>query len=407
MRTDYDAIILGGGMTGTSLACALSGHALRLAVLEAGEPDTPDDSGNDDRGIALSISSKRIYESIALWPLLAGQLNPIEHIHISEQGRFAKVRFSATEQGMEALGYVVIARALGNALLTRARQLPDVDFLSRATCTAIMRLTDHIAVTCSQAGQARHITARLLLVADGANSASRSRLGIRTEVSDYRQRAFITSVTPEKPHNNTAFERFTPEGSLALLPAGRQRCVAVHVVADELAAMLEQLPKEQLLGQIQQRFGKRLGRFGEPGAVRTYPLALVLPDTQIQERAVLLGNAAHTLHPNAAQGFNLCLRDIAELADTLISEHKQGRDIGGFHVLQHYYRRRRQDQQRIIRFTRQLNTLFYSDHPLKRLARHSVMLAIDAVPLLKHHVIQQATGLAGIQPAVISRRMIN
>lgn len=406
MSTDYDVVVIGGGMAGASLACALSEQQLKIAVLEANNPEVAA-SGYDDRGIALSLSSRQIYESLNIWSMLAEHVTPIDHIHISEKGRFPKVRFSAKQQGLDALGYVVIAKELGNILLTKVKQLGDVNFISQATSTAIARFTDHIAVSYLHDGEERDVTAKLLVVADGANSATSTKLGICTQVTDYGQHAFVTNVIPEKAHNNTAFERFTPEGSIALLPSTGQRCVLIHVVSDKVAHELEQFSAEAFLKKAQQRFGKRLGNLENPGTIRSYPLALMVPDTQIQERVVLLGNAAHAVHPNAAQGFNLCLRDIAELADTVINEFRQGRDIGNFNVLQHYYHKREQDQQRVIRFTQQLNTLFYSHNPLKQFARHSVMLAIDALPLLKEYVIKQSTGLTGVQPAVISKSLLN
>ncbi|MGI9229972.1 MAG: FAD-dependent monooxygenase [Gammaproteobacteria bacterium] len=393
MNPDYDVIIAGGGMTGASLACALGGRQIKVALLEANTPQTAA-CGYDDRGIALSLSSMHIYDSLGLWSQLGEHVTPIERIHVSEKGRFPKVRFSAARQGLAALGYVVIARQLGNVLLQTIERLDNIEFITPARSTGVVRNADHVAVSFDQAGSEKTITGKLLVVADGADSHTGKLLGITTQITDYAERAFVTHVMPEKPHLNTAYERFTPQGSVALLPSTAGRCVAIYVAAEETAAVLEQLSPPALLEKIQQRLGKRLGVLQRPGKVKSYPLACMTADCQVQERVVLLGNAAHTVHPNAAQGFNLCLRDTAALAALISAQSASASDPGDVQALQQYYQTRRADQRKVMAFTRGLHSLFYTRNPLKQFARHSIMFAIDAVPMLKHCVIRQASGLA-------------
>ena len=419
LQPDYEVVIVGAGLTGASLACALGRRGIRAAVLDARPPRIAA-CGEDERGIALSLSSQRIYAALGLWPRLDGYVTPIERIHVSEKGRFQKARFSADgrehwhgrhsrEYSLEhtsghpplALGYVVIARQLGNVLLQEIERWETITMLPPAAVVAIDRHADHVAAryapTDAESNSAEAtVTARLLVAADGADSPTAALLGIRARVKDYAQRAYVTHVTPERPHRNTAYERFTPEGSVALLPSVGGRCVAIYVAAEEeTKEAADEFSPPRLLEKIQHRFGKYLGRLREPGAAQSYPLTHRDAKRQARERAVLLGNAAHTLHPNAAQGFNLCLRDAAELARTIGEERG---DPGAAARLRGYCRRRRREQRKVIAFTRVLHALFHHRGPLHRLARHSIMFAIDALPPLKDYVVRQAGGLGDGRP---------
>lgn len=401
MTTDYDIAIIGGGMAGASLACCLLDKSLRIAVIEQISPGANLQPSYDDRGLALTLSSQRLLNAIKIWKDCADRANPIRHIHISDQGKFGLVHLHATELQLPALGHVVVARELGKALLNKITTHPDIDFICPATVTSATPTNHSVKLEYNVNGQLQLLSCKLLVVADGTHSRLREQIGLTVTCKDYGQTAIVANVSTTGKHHQTAFERFTRKGPLALLPMEENKCVSVYTVPTLDKDFYLGLDESSYLQKLQHDFGKRLGEMIRVGVRKSYPLQLVLADKQYTERAILLGNAAHTIHPNGAQGFNLGLRDAAELAEHIITGINSRQDPGHISVLKNYCQSRVQDQARTIRFTDSVASLFYNNNPLKAMFRNLGMTALDMSPTLKQEFMRQATGIVGKQPALV------
>ena len=399
MKSDYDILIIGGGMVGASLACALGGTGLRIAVVEAVPLTASAQPSYDERTIALAFGSRRIFEGIGVWDEVARLgTTPIEKIHISDRGRFGFTHLSHAELGQEALGYVVEARVLGLALLARLQQLPNVAWLCPATLEHINFEVDSARTRVRHDGVLCDLSARLVVAADGADSAVRSVAGIDFERTQYGQSAVVTTVTINQPHNNTAYERFTETGPLALLPMSDNRMAVVWSMCTDNVETLIGLSDEEYLARLQERFGDRLGPLTRLGKRRAYPLMLTRVKEHVRPRLVLIGNAAHTVHPVAGQGFNLGLRDVAALAEVLVVAKQENRDLGDLEVLKRYADWRARDNKVIATFTNSLIRVFSNDFPPLAFARNLGLLAVDLVPPLKRRLLRVTSGLAGKLP---------
>lgn len=394
-NTTYDVLISGGGLVGASLACALSGHGLRIGLIEAVPYNADAQPAYDDRAIALAAGTQRIFAALGLWPALAERATPIHRIHVSDRGRFGFTRLDRAEEGVPALGYVALGRDLGAVLTARVAQLRDVDVLCPARATGVDFTSDHAQVRVEDVNGERIVTSRLLVAADGAQSMLRDLLGVPTTVWEYGQTAVIANVTPERPHDHVAYERFTDTGPLALLPMSEGRCALVWTLRDDQVESVMALDDAAFLARLQDRFGHRLGSLTRVGKRSAYPLRLVRARESVQPRLALIGNAAHTLHPIAGQGFNLGLRDVAALVDVLLDAQRGGQDIGGLAVLNRYADWRRADHRRVIAFTDGLTRVFASPLPPVALVRDLGMLALDLLPPAKHLFACLTMGKAG------------
>jgi len=402
-NSDYDLIIIGGGLVGASLAISLANQPLRIAVIEAVEYHTDDSPNNaqpsyDDRVLALSFGSKRIFEAMELWPDIATHATPIKRIHVSDQGRFGFTRLDHHEERVDALGYVVTARELGTTLVSKLQRFKNITVISPATLTDLKLGTDHATAIIDHDGVSEALTSRLIVAADGGNSAVRRQMDIRTTDRDYGQTAIIANISPQRPHQNVAYERFTPNGPLALLPMADNRCSLVWTRSPEDAERILSLTDEDFLAELQPCFGKRLGRFIKVGKRTAYPLRLIQAQEQVRARLALIGNAAHTLHPIAGQGFNLGLRDVATLAQSIADTLKTDTDIGELKVLKPYAQWRQRDHRQVIGFTNALVQIFSSRFPPLALVRNLGLVATDIIPPLKHSLARHAMGVAGKLP---------
>ena len=402
-NNNYDIIIAGGGMVGASLACSLiKQQDLRIALVETVPAKADQQPSYDDRGLALSMSSRRILQKVDVWPEISASACTIRQIHVSDRGHFGCVRLHAGDMNVDALGHVVIARELGQVLMQKISAAGNIDFICPAEVSEILVEYNGISVGLTGTGAPEKLSGKLLVAADGSNSKIRQQLGIATLVKDYQQTAIVTNVTMQRPHQNTAYERFTETGPIALLPLDSHRCVLVCTVPTtevETYLGLEQDAFMELLGR---RFGRRLGRFCKMGSIKQYPLKLIESQDQVASRVVLLGNSAHTIHPNGAQGFNLCLRDVAALSEHLVAAQQDGSDIGDRKVLDNYLASRESDQRRVMQFSDRLTRLFYNRNFSKIILRNTGMLLTDLMPSIKRELIRQAMGIAGQQPAMVS-----
>lgn len=410
MRQHYDIVIAGGGMVGISLALYLAEilpEEVSIALVE-GFPFPQPLPGHqpdyhpsfDARSTALSYSSRLIYERLGLWQGLEQWLCPIESIHVSNRGRFGSTLMHARDHGWEALGYVVENAWLGACLAQALHRQGRVTLINPARVIDADPAGELTRLTLEGAEQSSLATS-LLVVADGAESGLRQSLGVGVSEKPYRQHALIANVGFAEPHQGCAFERFTDRGPLAMLPllgvAGcGNRSGLVWTLAPHEARHLQECPDQEFLRALQRRFGYRLGRLTQVGERHAYPLSLVKADEQVRQGVVVMGNAAHALHPVAGQGYNLALRDVAELARVLADAAQQGEALGALPVLQRYEQRQRADQQRTIEFSDRLPGLFMLTDPVVGLVRDLALSGLDLLPGLKRDFINHAAGVAAL-----------
>ena len=395
-----DVAIAGGGMVGLSLAAALARLPLQVVVFEPVPPAADKQPSFDARTTALSGGSRRVFEGIGVWPAVASHATPIRQIHVSERGSFGMARLTAEEQGVAALGVTVENRVLGEALRARAAAIPTLRVCASAVREAAT--DDGGARIVTESGEV--FTARLLVAADGAQSAVRKALGVEASVSEYGQHAVIAHVDTGRFHDHTAYERFTPSGPIAVLPIGEGRSAVIWTLAPEAAARALALDDATFIAELQQAFGLRLGRFTRVGKRQSYPLALTRAERLTATRAVILGNAAQGLHPVAGQGFNLALRDVAALAELLaedVAARGDAADPGAPALLERYAAWRRPDRDAVVRFTDSLVRGFGFPLAPARALRASGLLLFDLLRPVKHEFARRTMGLAGRQPRLV------
>jgi 2-octaprenyl-6-methoxyphenol hydroxylase len=394
---DHDIVIAGGGMIGTSLALALAPLGMRIAVIEAVARQESQQPSFDDRSTAWSRSSQRMFEAMGLWQDIAHSATAITSIHVSDRGHFGFCHIEAEEQGVEALGYVVMNRTLGRVLQRSVDQNEGIDFLCPARIGGVdLRPDKAIVEIREQDNESRTLCGKLLIAADGANSTVRGQVGIGASRVDYDQSAVVGNLRTEKPLMNRAFERFTDSGPFALLPVPEDRAAFVWTLSPARTEEVMKLQDGAFTRELQQVFGNRLGSFSRIGKRAAYPLALSKANRLVAGRCVLVGNAAHGLHPVAAQGFNLGLRDVAALSDC-IADARTG-DIGDSQVLERYAEWRRNDQRKLVRITDGIVRVFGSARPPLRALRNLGMLAFDLVPGVRSLFAKHMMGLAGRMP---------
>ncbi len=399
--TDYDIIIAGGGMIGTSLGLALAPLKLRVAIIEAVARSAEQQPSFDDRSTALSRSSQRTFEAMGLWPEIVAASTPIKNIHVSDKGRFGFAHIDAGEQEVEALGYVVINRVLGQVLQSSLSGVDGLDLMCPAKICAVATADDDVTATIEEPGGQRTLTCKLLVAADGASSGVRDMIGISASRVDYDQWAVIGNVLPEKAPGNCAYERFTDTGPIAMLPIADERAAFVWMLPPASARELLTLSDEEFTDRLQDTFGYRLGRFSKVGKRAAYPLALTKANGLIAKRSVVVGNAAHGLHPVAAQGFNLGMRDVAALCDCIADARdteEASLDCGSAAILENYAEWRRSDQKKLVRFTDGIVRLFGDQRPPVPALRDLGMLAFDMIPGVRKIFAKHTMGLAGRLP---------
>ena len=391
LKEPYDIAIIGGGMVGISLALLLAQQKRwKVLVLESQsiqQGEIPQYSPSfDARSTALSWSSRCIFEKLGVWQKIQQHAQSIATIHVSDRGHMGLTRLQAQEAGVEALGYVVENSWLGSVLMQQLAQT-DIELIGDAKIQAIQPKADSMQLTATLEDQKVEINARLLVVADGADSSSAKLLGIQPQKKDYGHSAIIANLSLETTHQAVAYERFTDQGPMALLPLADYKNAArsgiVWTQPSHQAQELMSADDSTFINQLQARFGDRLGQFSQVGERVSYPLIQTLSEEQVRRRLVIAGNAAHSLHPVAGQGFNLSLRDMESLVNGL-ARQPMDTDVGALETLLSYQDQRTQDQRNTLLFTNGLSKLFGLSSPAVALGRNSGLLMMDLVPSLRN-----------------------
>lgn len=394
MSSDADIVVIGGGLVGLSAALALQQPGRHITILESSAIQKKQPSGLNARSIALSYASVQIFRALGLWPEIKSLASPIKTIHISSQGEWGVMRLQASDYALEAMGYVVESQVLDSLLLDRIERSKGI-FLIRGASFESVEFSNYVNLHYRIEDKMQALNARLVLVADGTQSKARSSLGIEHRDINYAQAAIIANVEVSQPKPGVAYERFTKNGPLAMLPLGGRRYACVWTHDPDTSDELVQLGDEQFLTSLQHCFGYRLGFLEKVSPRFCFPLHRTEALGLIKNRCVLLGNAANTLHPVAGQGLNLALRDVASLSQLFRNAHIQSLDelsIG--QLLDDYESSRVVEQRQVARLGDGMVSLFSNDLPVLKKLRAGALALLDIVPSLKAEVAMSGMGFS-------------
>ena len=417
----FDVLIVGGGMVGATLACLIAENtALKIAVVEAApllsdaQTVTPFSPSYDSRSTALARGTIQIFEQLGLWQEISQRAEPIHKIHVSELGRFGFTSIDREQEGVTELGCVVENAWLGRVLCRQLLKYPSIQLFSPASLQSLHWNSDQVHWNAELGIAAKQnsldeqkvqsikpkqsISATLLVAADGVNSTCCRLLNIDHQVENYQQAAIVANITPLRGHQQIAYERFTPAGPMALLPLTDNRMALVLTINEAELEHTLQLSDEAFLALVDERIGGRLKGFSKVGQRAHYPLRLVRVSEQVRPQCVVVGNAAHALHPIAGQGFNLSARDVVMLAYKIKQADDKNEFIASAELLNEYAESRQVDQQATIQFSDKLMRIFNSTLPGLPLARNLGMLAMDLWPQGKQLLSRQAMGLSAGVP---------
>lgn len=388
IKKKIDILIVGGGLTGATLMLALQELGFSTLLVEAQSFKDKLNPDFDARSLALSPASQRILNTLGVWTYLQEHSLPIETIHVSDQHHFGASRLQGSCNA--PLGYVAEIHHINQAL----HQLLDPQQILAPATISALDCENQTAIISTDSGEVK-VEARLIVAADGAHSAVRQFCDLPSQTKLYAQHAIVANIGLAKAHGGRAYERFTTQGPLALLPLNGQRMSLVWAMPPENAEQIMTLSDVEFLAELQQAFGYRLGRFIKAGTRFSFPLQQVLMPQQVKEMVVFVGNAAHTLHPVAGQGFNLGLRDVATLAQCIAKEGLNQE------MLDHYLNLRAHDQKMITGFTDGLINLFTSRLPGLGVMRGLGLIALDNIPALKNLLARYARGFGGVVPDLV------
>lgn len=383
----FDIIIIGGGMVGAALAYTLSKGPWEIALIDASAPPN-----EDARLIALNEGSCCLFKNIGIWPELASYAAPIQQIHVSHRGHFGITRIEAHELGLDALGHVVPASYINTALLTALLNVKNIKLFCPASLKTLAQHTDAVTISIDTAqGTTEEHTADIVIGADGSHSTVRELLGIATQRIDYQQSALVTITELAREHKNIAYERFQEEGAIAMLPLTGARAATIWTASTTHITHLMQLNETAFLQQLQQHFGYRLGRLQQIGKRAIYPLYMQQAQQQKKQNVLLIGNAAHTLHPIAAQGLNIALYEVAVLTEYFLAQKSLKKCLQNLpcdHLQQHFR----------LSLSHGLTELFSKNLLPFNIARQAGMIGFDQCTLLKKYFINHAMGKSGHVP---------
>jgi 2-octaprenyl-6-methoxyphenol hydroxylase len=400
MIDDYDLIIVGGGLVGASLAVALDGLPLRVALIEAVTDQARIASSAGDRALAISWGSAQILDQLRIWQGARSAATPIKQIHVSDRGFFGKTRLSAQHEGVEALGYVISARDLEKEVC-RVLAQTSVDKICPADVMSVASDHESVHLSVKEAGIGRVMSARLLVGADGSDSVVRRCLEIAQHKKDYGQVAVICEVGTSRPNCSTAYERFSAMGPLAMLPTGKHKSAVIWTLTPEEAEEKMALPEAAFREALQYAFGYWLGHLQIMSRRVSFPLQRIRAVKMAVERVVLVGNASHQVHPIAGQGLNLGLRDVAVLAEMLLHQTGFAMDIGEKTFLDRYARSRKADLDEVMGFTDTMVKLFSNRLAPVSLSRSLGLTALDLWGDARSVLARRAMGLKARLPRFV------
>ncbi|MBE5146092.1 2-octaprenyl-6-methoxyphenyl hydroxylase [Vibrio parahaemolyticus] len=386
----YDVVIAGGAMAGATLALAiehLSQGALRVAVVEPFKAQSDQHPGFDSRSIALSYGTVNLLRHLELWSAIEPFSTPIEHIHVSDRSHAGMTDITKHDVGVEALGYVVELADVGRVYQELLTHSTAIDLYCPDSAKHITRTQENVTI---ELASGELLNAKLLVAADGAVSQCCQQIGLELSEHDFDQVAVIANIVTQEPHQGRAFERFTENGPVALLPMSDNRMSLVWCLRPDEAQIVMELSESEFLERLQQDFGWRLGATQKVGLRASYPLLLRHRKQNISHRFAIVGNAAQTLHPIAGQGFNLGIRDVVTLAEELV---KQGEDVGRYQGLIRFSQRREADRNETIWLTSSLVHVFSNDLLAMRIGRNTALAAMDNLSIFKQPLLRHTLGL--------------
>ncbi len=388
-----DIAIIGGGLVGLCAALVMQYPGRRVSVIEAADLSKPQPGGLNSRSIALAASSMQIFRALGISAQVEASAAPIRNIHVSSRGRWGVTRLRAEDYELAALGYVIENNALSRILLEAVEASEHIDLEDKASFESIAQAS-RVEIEYRSRDRLKRLDADLALIADGARSLARDALGIGHRVIDYDQAAVICNVEVSQPRPDTAYERFTTQGPLAMLPLGGKKYACVWTLAQDRAAEISALDEQGFCTQLQDFFGHRLGLVERAGERFSLPIQRTCADALQQQRCLLIGNAANALHPVAGQSFNLALRDIAALYELLAEQDLAQFDDAAIEAVAHQYETRRSSEQRkVIRYGDGLVTLFSNELPLFDQLRAAGLGLLDILPALKAQAAYAGMGM--------------
>ncbi|MHB8534768.1 MAG: UbiH/UbiF/VisC/COQ6 family ubiquinone biosynthesis hydroxylase [Sulfuricaulis sp.] len=402
MKSNYDVVIVGGGMVGSALACALGDSALKVALLDRVTSAAIPEPERDPRVSAITLASQVFFENIHVWKGVAQRrAAPVREMHIRDAGGGGSIHFNAAEIGEACLAWIVENSVIQTALIERLHQFTNIHYLCPVETTGIAVEDDAASVTLKDG---RQLHARLLVGADGADSAVRRAAGIETQSLDLKQQGIVATIITEKPHEHVARQRFLATGPLAFLPLDEPRTCSIVWSADTVRAdQLLALDDIAFMAELQQAFGEALGKIQTIGQRAGFPLTLSHARAYTAPHVALVGDAAHTVHPLAGQGVNLGFLDAAALAEVLLEAVARKKDVGAHPVLRRYERWRKGGNLAMISVTGGLRYLFGNDLPgLSQLRNLGLDLTNSATPV-KNFIMRRASGLEGDLPKLTRR----
>ncbi|MFO7593710.1 MAG: UbiH/UbiF/VisC/COQ6 family ubiquinone biosynthesis hydroxylase [Pseudomonadota bacterium] len=394
---DYDILIVGGGMVGATIACALGDTPLRIGVVEATKAETEwPDEGFDIRVSAITRATQRVFAAVGAWEgMVQRRVCPYRHMHVWDATGSGAIDFDAADIGEPDLGLIVENRVILAALLERMARFDNIELLCPARVQDLERHTDGVTLTLEDG---RALGAKLIVGADGANSWVRERAGIDTTGWAYDQTAVVATIKTSRYHEETCWQRFMPTGPLAFLPLPGGYSSIVWSTTPERAEELVAMEQSLFLDELQSAFGDKLGRMESTGPRGAFPLVLRHANRYTDNRLVLTGNAAHAIHPLAGQGLNLGVSDAAALAEVLLEADKAKQDIGDMGVLRRYERWRKADNLAVMAAMDGFKRLFSNDNRALKVLRNAGLNVADKLSPAKNLVIRRAMGLSGDLP---------
>ena len=395
-QQDFDLIIVGGGLIGSSLALALAPCGLKILLIEKFAPNHQQQPSFDERTVALTWSSRQIFNGIGVWQKISAEdATAIKDIHVSHLGQPGVAHLDRKHIGTEALGYVVPARVIGKNLYECLNNYKNVTVACPEEAVSFVSTDGHVALTL--ASDETTVTGSLLVVADGGRSKLLENLELDPVETPYPQTALLTIIDSDRPHKGRAYERFTVEGPLALLPYQKNRYAVVWTSLPENVPSRMALSDYEFCNALQETFGDRAGRFSNPTARKSYPLKKSSLGKPNFNRGLVIGNAAHTVHPVAGQGFNLGLRSVAELAESIASQFSAGDDIGSPEMIEGFVSNHQGRVSRVQQFTHNMISVFSSDDLALKILRGKALSVVESCPPIKKLLLQRTMGLAGAQ----------